>query len=279
LAAYNDVTFPQAADVYLSGFDKTLQVSVNSAVNSIIVDTTAITVVLEKDGSGSSSITFTSTDRMTLNNNGGFTPTCDAGSSTLTLTTPTSVGTLTVLVSPSQNVCSSSGGSSGTGGTGTTTVSTPSPSPSATPSPSPSPSATPSPSPSVTPSPSPAPTALVPIPTVPANPTPTQIQAAITAIINNIAYLQAELLKLQQPTTTQAFTQDLFYGLWNNAEVKRLQEFLISKGYLASGLNTGNYFTKTVEAVKAYQTAKGITPVSGYFGPKTRTAVNSDLGL
>jgi murein L,D-transpeptidase YcbB/YkuD len=115
----------------------------------------------------------------------------------------------------------------------------------------------------------------VTIPTLPANPTPVQIQSAISAILNNIAYLQAQLQILQG---VQPFTQDLFYGLWNNAEVKRLQEFLISKGYL-TGTATGNYYTKTVAAVKAYQAAKGITPVSGYFGPKTRTAVNSDLGL
>jgi peptidoglycan hydrolase-like protein with peptidoglycan-binding domain len=67
--------------------------------------------------------------------------------------------------------------------------------------------------------------------------------------------------------------------LKNQTEVKRLQEFLISKGYLKSGLNTGNYLSLTVAAVKTYQQAKGITPVSGYFGPKTRTAVNADLGV
>ena len=54
---------------------------------------------------------------------------------------------------------------------------------------------------------------------------------------------------------------------------------MISKGYLASGYNTGNYYTLTVNAVKAYQSAKSITPVAGYFGPLTRAAVNADLGL
>jgi peptidoglycan hydrolase-like protein with peptidoglycan-binding domain len=113
---------------------------------------------------------------------------------------------------------------------------------------------------------------LIPIPEVPANPTPEQLQSAITAILNNLNYLQGQLSLLQP------FDQDLFYGLWNNAGVRRLQQFLTDKGYMV-GLATGNYYTKTLAAVKAYQTAKGITPVSGYFGPKTRQAANQDLGL
>ena len=95
--------------------------------------------------------------------------------------------------------------------------------------------------------------------------------------MNNILFLQAELVKLQAPTA-KSFATDLFYGLWNNAEVKRMQEFMISKGYL-TGNATGNYYLKTVEAVKAYQAAKGISPANGRFGPKTRAAANADLGL
>jgi len=103
-----------------------------------------------------------------------------------------------------------------------------------------------------------------------------ELKAEIARILALIAEIQAKIAAL---TGVQAFATDLEYGMTNNSEVKRLQEFLISKGYLASGLNTGNYFSLTVEAVKAYQTAKGITPVAGYFGPKTRAAVNTDLGV
>jgi hypothetical protein len=119
---------------------------------------------------------------------------------------------------------------------------------------------------------------LIPIPEVPANPTPEQLQSAITAILQNINYLQSELQKLQ-PTIIQPFERDLYFGLTNDPEVKRLQEFLIGKGYLESGLNTGNFYEKTLEAVKAYQRAKAITPVSGYFGSKTRRIVNQELGI
>ena len=104
-----------------------------------------------------------------------------------------------------------------------------------------------------------------------------ELKAEIVRIAALIAQLQQELLKLIG--APQAFTKDLYYGLRLNSEVKRLQNFLISKGYLASGLNTGNYLSLTVAAVKAYQTAKGITPVIGRCGPKTRAAINTDLGV
>jgi peptidoglycan hydrolase-like protein with peptidoglycan-binding domain len=119
---------------------------------------------------------------------------------------------------------------------------------------------------------------LIPIPEVPANPTPEQLQSAITAILQNISYLQSELQKLQ-PTTIQPFERDLYFGLINDSEVQRLQEFLINRGYLNITQSTGNYYSLTLAAVKAYQQAKNITPTSGYFGPKTRQAVNQDLGL
>jgi hypothetical protein len=73
------------------------------------------------------------------------------------------------------------------------------------------------------------------------------------------------------------FLNDLYYGLSDNPEVKRLQEFLISKGYLANGLNTGNYYSLTEQAVKKFQKDKKITPVNGRFGPKTRGAMNREI--
>jgi len=107
--------------------------------------------------------------------------------------------------------------------------------------------------------------------------TQAQLTAEITRIATLIAELQTQLLQMQGTTAGQ-FTQDLYYGMKGNSDVKSLQQFLIDKGYL-KGTATGNYLTLTVAAVKAYQTAKGITPVNGRFGPKTRAAVNADLGL
>lgn len=120
--------------------------------------------------------------------------------------------------------------------------------------------------------PAPTPAVTVPITAM----TVQELKAEVARITTLILQLQAELAKLIG--APQSFATNLFYGLQSNADVKRLQEFLISKGYLSSGLNTGNYLSLTMEAVKAYQTAKGITPVSGYFGPKTRAAVSADIG-
>jgi hypothetical protein len=50
---------------------------------------------------------------------------------------------------------------------------------------------------------------------------------------------------------------------------------LISKGYTISAGATGYFGTQTKAAVAAYQTAKGITPAAGYFGPITIASVNA----
>jgi len=42
-------------------------------------------------------------------------------------------------------------------------------------------------------------------------------------------------------------------------------------------LVTGNFLSLTSEAVKRYQAEKGIIQ-TGYFGPLTRAAMNSELG-
>jgi len=65
--------------------------------------------------------------------------------------------------------------------------------------------------------------------------------------------------------------------------VKALQEFLNAKGYTVSksgagslGNETTRFGAATKAALIKYQKAKGITPAVGYFGPKTRTAVEAD---
>ena len=73
------------------------------------------------------------------------------------------------------------------------------------------------------------------------------------------------------PKTT--FTTTLKYGMRNNAQVKQWQEFLIAEKLLAIGLNTGNFFDKTLMATKNFQAKYGIETV-GQVGPKTRAKAN-----
>ncbi len=129
----------------------------------------------------------------------------------------------------------------------------------------------PAPTPAPTPAPSPGP---VPAPKPFSQMTVTELQA-------ELARLMALLQQLQSgaPAVCGPWNKNLFFGMEENAEVKALQEFLISKGHLVAGLNTGNYFSLTVKGVKAYQAAKSIVPVSGYFGPLTRAAANAQCAL
>ncbi len=72
-----------------------------------------------------------------------------------------------------------------------------------------------------------------------------------------------------------AFNNDLYYGKSNN-EVKELQKFLTGEK-LYSGPITGNFYSITLKAVKAFQSREKIFPVAGYFGPKTRLRANALL--
>ncbi len=72
-----------------------------------------------------------------------------------------------------------------------------------------------------------------------------------------------------------AFQNNLSYGS-QGAEVIELQEFLADQA-LYSGPITGNFYSLTKSAVKRFQVRESISPASGYFGPLTRTKVNTLL--
>lgn len=133
----------------------------------------------------------------------------------------------------------------------------------ATPPPSPTPSPAPSPTPVPTHTPSPLP---VPIPT----PQPSQVPLPSISPI---------LTPVPLPTP---LTRILYKGL-AHPEVKVLQGFLISKGYLEKENSTGYYGPLTESAVKKFQCEKGITCHGtvastglGIVGPLTRTAINAN---
>ncbi len=88
----------------------------------------------------------------------------------------------------------------------------------------------------------------------------------ISALVFNVFIVKAETL----------FTRNLYFGIENDADVTRLQNFLTEQGFY-SGPVTGNFFSLTLGGVKNFQQYYGITPVAGYFGPISRAKANEIL--
>ena len=73
-----------------------------------------------------------------------------------------------------------------------------------------------------------------------------------------------------------SFNKNLYFGLKNDSDVTRLQQFLTDEEFYNGPVN-GNFFSLTLAAVKKFQEARGIIPVLGYVGPKTREILNKEL--
>jgi GH18 family chitinase len=77
------------------------------------------------------------------------------------------------------------------------------------------------------------------------------------------------------PTTTTssaAFTTDLTFNA-DGADVTRLQQILIKKGYMKVAAN-GHFGPATLAALKAWQMAVGL-PSTGFFGPQSRAKIGN----
>jgi peptidoglycan hydrolase-like protein with peptidoglycan-binding domain len=68
-----------------------------------------------------------------------------------------------------------------------------------------------------------------------------------------------DLRSVNGSTVQPIVTKQFCYGSTDTANVKALQAFLAAKGYLNPSLITGNFYTKTSEALGAFQTQQGIT--------------------
>lgn len=77
-------------------------------------------------------------------------------------------------------------------------------------------------------------------------------------------------------TFGQSFERNLFYGMKRDADVARLQKFLVHRGFYHSRI-TGNFSRKTRDAVKKFQKVYNIVPVSGRVNRKTRKILNQLL--
>ena len=71
-----------------------------------------------------------------------------------------------------------------------------------------------------------------------------------------------------------AYSSNLTIGS-SGADVTTLQNWLISKGFSLSAGATGYFGSQTQAALAAFQSANGISPAVGYFGPVTMAKVNA----
>ncbi|MBI2030519.1 trypsin-like peptidase domain-containing protein [Candidatus Kaiserbacteria bacterium] len=84
----------------------------------------------------------------------------------------------------------------------------------------------------------------------------------------------AALLLIAPAAALASIDTNLRYGARGEA-VTQLQQFLGVRGFLESE-PTGNFYSLTLKAVKAYQSSQGI-PATGFVGPLTRAAINQAL--
>ena len=277
-AAYDDVTL--TTDTVLSVNGITLNVSgTNAAIQSITVNDTDFSVSLPT--SANFKVSAPNLNSLTVSTLTGVTSQiCNGSQSVVGYETTTSVN---VTITPSTTLCTSSSGSGGgsssssSSSSGGSTVTTPVVT-----------------TPVVT-----TPAVTTPVVTTPSTTTSASglSVAQIKSILDVLASFDADasvIAKVKESlegtvkaglvtsVAVSVFKTSLTIGSLGS-EVKMLQQFLNAHGYkvAASGLGSpGNETTRFGAATKAalikYQKAKGITPAAGYFGEKTRAAVNAE---
>lgn len=116
--------------------------------------------------------------------------------------------------------------------------------------------------------------------------TAAELQAQIASLLATIQALQAQLSSVTGGTTSTScsftFTSNLTVGS-TGEQVRQLQKFLnlsadtqvSASGAGAPGSETAYFGPATRGAVAKFQAKHGISPAAGYFGPLTRTKVNS----
>jgi polyhydroxyalkanoate synthesis regulator phasin len=112
-----------------------------------------------------------------------------------------------------------------------------------------------------------------------------QLKARIEQLKAQIAKLQAMIAAiLAQQGSCTTFTNNLYYGMMQNPEVRCLQQFLKSQGegIYPEGLVTGNFLSLTKQAVIRFQEKYreeildpiGLKEGTGFVGNKTRVKIN-----
>ncbi|QQR64844.1 peptidoglycan-binding protein [Candidatus Kaiserbacteria bacterium] len=93
-----------------------------------------------------------------------------------------------------------------------------------------------------------------------------ELQAQIDALMAQISALQGSTAPAATPAAGCTFTRALTVGS-QGADVKCLQDYLTPKYFTNAGGSTGYFGSVTAAAVAAWQTANGVMPAAGYFGP------------
>lgn len=101
--------------------------------------------------------------------------------------------------------------------------------------------------------------------------------ARINELTAQVDGLMKQLSTSKGVATAGTFLYDLQVGVKNNKDVRRLQQFLIDKGYLKGVRPTGNFLSLTRQAVRQFQRAASI-PITGMFDRRTRDVVNGLMG-
>ena len=102
-----------------------------------------------------------------------------------------------------------------------------------------------------------------------------ELQAQIAALMAQINALNSQLAGTPATTVSSyTFTRNLTVGS-TGADVKELQKFLVSGGYLTLANPTTYFGSMTKAALAKFQAANGIAPAVGYFGSITRAKVHS----
>lgn len=266
LAAYNDVTLTTDTILSVNSSDITITGS-SAVVESAVVGATTIVLTMptsshiELRSATGTALTASDTTIQTVN-------TCSTGNTNLsfnntgdsTITETVTVGSAhCTLSSGSGSGGGSSFGGGGGGGGGVVTVS-----------PTPAPTPTPTPTPSPTPSASNA-----------------DLGALLAQLRSLIAIFQSlggtvtpAMSAFLNASPNASFVRDLKVGATGD-DVKGLQVFLNTHGYAVAssgpgspGNETTRFGAATRAALAKFQKANGISPAVGYFGAKTRAAVN-----
>ena len=268
-AAYNDVSLTTDAVLKVNGFNLNINGS-TAVVESVVVGSTSFTVTL-KPGS---SIQIKSTDRKTLSSSAGanyiVTDTCDDTQSILALS-PT-ISSDTVTITPS-GTCTS--GSTATGSSSTvTTTSSNSGSGSGS---NGAPVASGGGGGTV------QVTAIVPTAPTGSGDKQVQLTQQLNALTAQIQALKggtsAPINPFAAAVSASSFKRDVQVGSKGD-DVKSLQMYLNARGFSVAakgvgspGKETTTFGSATRAALLKFQKAVGITPATGYFGPKTRAYI------